>query len=277
MDSGIGDYNRLWVTNSLRGICNFDISIKTLTKGIHSGKGSGIAPETFMILRNLLANLEDSETGLLPKFRVEIPQYYKDSVKNTAKLINKPKTPLLPGVQFTEEDAYKLLLRNYWEPCMAVVGMNGIPSCNEAGNVLRPETGARISIRIPPSFDCNKAGEYIDDLLKTPPFEAKISIKNKILSNGTVVNLPSDKLKESLNKASKSFFDNDYAEIGIGGSIPFVKILSMQFPDSQFVITGCANTDSNIHGPNENLNMDYCKRFISCISYLISDFNNYMG
>ena len=276
MDSGIGDYNRLWVTNSLRGACNFDISIKTLKKGIHSGKGSGIAPETFMILRGLLARLEDSKTGLLEKFRVEIPEYYKQSTEKTAKLIGKPKTPILPGVSFTEEDTTKLLLRNYWEPCLAVLGANGIPSCKEAGNVLRPETDARISIRIPPSFDCNKGMEIIDSLLENTPFNSKIAIKNKLMCNGSVVNLPSDKLKESLTKVSTAFFENDYAEIGVGGSIPVVKILTTLFPDSQFIVTGVVNTDSNIHGPNENLNLNYCKQFISSLSYLISDFNNYM-
>jgi len=276
MDSGIGDYNRLWVTNSLRGICNFDISIKTLKKGIHSGKGSGIAPETFMILRGLIARLEDSNTGIMKKFRVEIPEYYKNSIAKTAELIGVPKTPLLPGVKFTEEETTKLLMRNFWEPCLAVVGINGIPNCKEAGNVLRPETDARISIRIPPTFDCNKGMEIINDFLNDTPFNSKIEIKNKILSNGTQVNLPSDELRRSLTKVSSAFFENDYAEIGIGGSIPFVKILTIQFPESQFIITGCASTDSNIHGPNENLKLDYFKKFTSSISYLISDFNNFM-
>jgi acetylornithine deacetylase/succinyl-diaminopimelate desuccinylase-like protein len=276
MDSGVGDYNRLWISNSLRGLCNFDLSIKTLKKGIHSGKGSGIAPETFMILRSLIAKLEDSKTGLLEKFRVEIPESYKNSIAKTADIIGKPKTPLLPGVKFLEEDTVKLLIRNYWEPCLAVTGINGIPSCKEAGNVLRAETEVRISIRIPPTFDCNKGADVINDLLKDTPFNSKVQIKNMILSNGTTVKLPLDKLKESLSKVSTAFFKNDYAEIGIGGSIPFVKILTMQYPNSQVIITGCGNTDSNIHGPNENLNLDYCKKFTSCISYLISDYNNFM-
>jgi len=279
MDSGIGDYNRLWLTNTLRGICNFDLTIKSLTKGIHSGKGSGIAPETFMILRSLLARIEDSSNGILEKFKTEIPEYYLNSAKIAGELIGKPNIPLLPGVKYMDDDPTNLLLNNYWKPSLAIVGAEGIPAMPIAGNVLRPYTTVRISIRTPPNFDCNIGGQVIDDCFnKDIPFNAKIEIKNKVLANGVLCPLPSDKLKSTLSKVSKAFFENnDYAEVGVGGSIPFINILALKYPNSLFVITGCVNNDSNIHGPNENLKLDYCKKFISSLAYLIGDYKSYMN
>ena len=260
MDSGIGDYTRLWLTNSLRGICNFDLTIKSLTKGIHSGKGSGIAPETFMILRALLAKIEDSNNGVLKSFVKEIPEYYLNAAKVAGELIGKPNIPLLPGVKYMDDDPTNLLLNNFWRPSLAIVGATGFPPMPIAGNVLRPFTTVRISIRTPPNFDCNVGGEIIDNcFLKDIPFNAKVEIKNKVLANGVLCPLPSDKLKETLSKVSKAFFSNDYAEVGVGGSIPFINILATKFPNSLFVITGCVNNDSNIHGPNENLKLDYIK------------------
>jgi len=278
MDSGIGDYSRLWLTNTLRGICNFDLTVKGLTKGIHSGKGSGIAPESFMILRALLARVEDSQTGILKSFETEIPDYYKQSAKIAGELVGKPNLPLLEDVKLMDDDPTNLLLNNFWKPSLAIVGANGIPPMPIAGNVLRPYTTVRISIRTPPNFDCNKGGEIIDEnFTKNIPFNAKIEIKNKVLANGVLCPLPSDKLKVSLNKVSQAFYSNDFAEIGVGGSIPFINILATKFPNSLFVITGCVCNDSNIHGPNENLNLDYCKKFISSLSYLISDYKSYIN
>jgi len=279
MDSGIGDYNRLWLTNTLRGICNFDLTIKCLTKGIHSGKGSGIAPESFMILRSLIARIEDSNNGILKLFQTEIPEYYQNSAKTAADLIGKPNIPLLPDVKYMEEDPANLLLNNYWKPSLAIVGAAGLPAMPVAGNVLRPFTTVRISIRTPPNFDCNVGGDIIENAFnKDIPFNAKVEIKNKVLANGVLCPLPSEKLKLSLSKASKAFFDNnDYAEVGVGGSIPFINIIATMYPNSLFVITGCVNNDSNINGPNENLNLDYCKKFIASLSYLISDYKNYMN
>ncbi len=279
MDSGIGDYNRLWLTNTLRGICNFDLTIRTVTKGIHSGKGSGIAPETFMILRALLSRIEDSSNGILKKFETDIPEYYLNSAKVAGVLIGKPNIPLLDGVKYMDDDVTNLLLKNFWKPSLAIVGAEGIPAMPVAGNVLRPFTTVRISIRTPPNFDCNVGGQIIEDSFnKDIPFNAKIEINNKVLANGVLCPLPSDKLKSTLSKVSKAFFaDNDYAEVGVGGSIPFINILATSFPNSLFVITGCVNNDSNIHGPNENLNLDYCKKFISSLAYLIGDYKSYVN
>lgn len=275
MDSGIGDYNRLWLSNTLRGICNFDLTIKSLKTGIHSGKGSGIAPESFMILRSLLGRLEDPETGVLKKFERDIPEYYINTTKEAAVIIGTPGVPTLPGVKLLKDDNFELLLNNYWRPSLAVVGAEGIPPMNLAGNVLRSYTKVRISIRTPPDFDCNLGGEIIDDFIKDAPFNAKVEITNKVLANGVICPKPSDKLKDSLNKISKAFFGNGFSELGVGGSIPFINILATRFPNSQFVISGVVNTDSNIHGPNENLKLDYCKKFISCLSYLIADYQSF--
>lgn len=75
LDSGCGDYERLWVTTSLRGVVNATLSVSTLTEGVHSGAASGIVPSSFRILRSLLSRLEDEDTGeIRPQdLHVDIP------------------------------------------------------------------------------------------------------------------------------------------------------------------------------------------------------------
>src|SRR5205823_1710355 len=75
LDSGCGDYERLWVTTSLRGLTAGTLTVDVLTEGVHSGDASGIVPSSFRIARHVLDRLEDSSTGwILPSgFHAQIP------------------------------------------------------------------------------------------------------------------------------------------------------------------------------------------------------------
>jgi hypothetical protein len=49
LDSGVYDYERLWMTNSLRGCVNCLMTVKNLKEGVHSGDSSGVVPNVFRI------------------------------------------------------------------------------------------------------------------------------------------------------------------------------------------------------------------------------------
>ena len=59
LDTGGMDYDRLWITQSLRGIVAGTLSVKVSTVGIHSGHGSGVMPSSFRLARQLLSRIED--------------------------------------------------------------------------------------------------------------------------------------------------------------------------------------------------------------------------
>ena len=63
MDSGAMDYETLWTTSSLRGICILDVYVEAAKQGYHSGATGGILPETFRIVREILNRLDDPKTG----------------------------------------------------------------------------------------------------------------------------------------------------------------------------------------------------------------------
>ena len=52
LDSGCGDYERLWATTSLRGLAGGRLTVEVLTEGVHSGDASGIVPSSFRIARS---------------------------------------------------------------------------------------------------------------------------------------------------------------------------------------------------------------------------------
>lgn len=51
------DYERLCLSKSIRGVLDFDLRIKILNDGVHSGDSSGIVPSTFKIANQLLSRL----------------------------------------------------------------------------------------------------------------------------------------------------------------------------------------------------------------------------
>lgn len=74
MDSLGCDYERLWLTSSLRGAVDGVLKIKVLSEEIHSGDASGVMPSTFRVLRMLLDRIECPKTGQFHElFQVNIP------------------------------------------------------------------------------------------------------------------------------------------------------------------------------------------------------------
>jgi len=51
MDSGAGNYETMWLTNSLRGNIVFRLKVDVCKEGLHSGDASGIVPDSFRIMR----------------------------------------------------------------------------------------------------------------------------------------------------------------------------------------------------------------------------------
>src|SRR3989344_364903 len=73
LDSEAGDYGRLWETNSLRGLVNGTLEVAILEEGVHSGKGSGIPPDTDLIHRQLLTRIQNTNTGEITLEALKVP------------------------------------------------------------------------------------------------------------------------------------------------------------------------------------------------------------
>jgi len=162
MDSGAFDYEKLWITSSLRGIVILDCWVECGAAGYHSGEVGGIVPETFRIVRTLLDRLDDKETGEVCKeLQCEVPQWKSVEAKELAELAGTDmhnKYAVVEGVKYCSQDNLeKLYLKSTWEANLSVTGCDGLPGIAMAGNVIRPKTGVRISMRLPPSMDPKKA------------------------------------------------------------------------------------------------------------------------
>jgi acetylornithine deacetylase/succinyl-diaminopimelate desuccinylase-like protein len=277
LDSGCSNYEQLWTTTSLRGLLAGNLRVEILKEGVHSGDATGIVPSTFRILRQLLSRLEDENTGeIKPKdFWVEIPSARQQQAKTMVETLGDEvwnKFPWLSGATHVPGPRHELALNRTWRPQLAVTGVEGIPPLGSAGNVLRPMTAVKLSLRIPPRLDPAKATDALKKLLeKDPPYGAKVTFETEKGSPGWDAPPFAAWLEASMERSSKAFFGKSYACMGEGGTIPFMGMLGEKFPQAQFLITGLLGPASNAHGPNEYLHLGCGKKLTACVAQVVAD------
>ena len=275
--SGCGDYERLWITSSLRGLLSGNLTISTLTEGVHSGGASGIVPSTFRILRQLLGRLEDEETGaIVPReLYVEVPVERLRQIAATATVLGdsvQASFPFQSGTSPVSRDVTELLLNRTWRPQLEITGAAGLPPLDKAGNVLRPVTTVKLSVRLPPTANATAAVRSIKQLLETdPPYGAHVRFDSLEAATGWSAPASAPWLEASLRQASLDFFGTEACYMGEGGTIPFMSMLGEKFPNAQFMITGVLGPHSNAHGPNEFLDLATGARVTACVTRVLAD------
>ena len=284
LDSGAGNYDQLWLTSSLRGMASGTLKVEILTEGVHSGDASGLVPSSFRIMRMVLDRLEDSATGrLLPaRFHCQVPPERLAQARATAAILGEEVYKRFPWAHAdcggstvfalpTTQDPTQALIRRTGEPTLSVTGAEGFPTLQNAGNVLRPYTAFKLSLRLPPLVDAASAVQQLKGLLEdNAPYQAKVTFEG--LSAATGWNAPTTTpwFDAALNDASMAHFGAGCGSIGQGGTIPLMNLLSQGFPKAQMMVCGVLGPKSNAHGPNEFLHLDYARRLTASVAQVIA-------
>ena len=276
LDSGCGNYEQLWCTTSLRGNIVGNLRVDVLTEGVHSGDASGVVPSSFRILRQILSRIEDEETGrIIPDcLHVEIPDETRAQAAAAAEIMGEAammKYPFAPGVQPMTNDPAEAILNRTWRPTLSYTGIDGIPSLEDGGNVLRPHTSIKLSFRVGPTLNVDAAsGKLTALLLKDPPYGAKVSFDAEKGASGWSAPALAPWLESAVDSASQTYFGKPAAYMGEGGSIPFMGMLGEKFPEAQFLITGVLGPNSNAHGPNEFLHIPMARKLTACVADVVA-------
>ena len=242
LDSGCGNFEQLWLTTSLRGMAAGVLKVEILTEGVHSGDASGLVPSSFRIMRQVLDRLEDSKTdghSALP----------------------------------TTDDPMQALLTRTWTPTLSVTGAEGFPELRNAGNVLRPYTAFKLSLRLPPLVDAAQAVQQLKGLLEdNAPYQARVTFEADGAATGW--NAPSNAawFETALHQASQAHFGAPCGYLGQGGTIPLMSMLEKGFPKAQMMVCGVLGPKSNAHGPNEFLHVPFAKRLTAAVAQVIAAF-----
>ncbi|WP_328613158.1 M20/M25/M40 family metallo-hydrolase [Amycolatopsis sp. NBC_00355] len=276
LDAGGSDYERLWLVTSLRGMLHLDVNVQLLGSAQHSGVASGVVASSFRILRSLIERLEDSATGelLLDELKVDVPADRLAELEAVSKDFPEALSkafPLVEGGRVITEDALELMLNNAWRPTLSIIGADGFPKPADAGNVLRESTTLTLSFRLPPTVDAAKALEAVKRTLTTDvPYGAKVTFGDNTQSEDGW-NAPSEApwLTAALQTVSDGVFGQPHRATGMGGSIPFMGLLSRKYPGAQFLVTGACGSDSNIHVPDEWLHLEYAQQVTEAVAHIL--------
>lgn len=285
LDSGCGNYEQLWVTTSLRGLVGGVLNVEILDEGVHSGMASGIVPSSFRIARQLLARLDDTKTGqvLLPELHAAIPPERLEQARLAGAILGESVWKHFPWVGCshgpdaqahaipTSTDPVEAILNRTWRPALSITGQAGLPALDAAGNVLRPRTALKLSMRIPPTVDAQQATEAMKRALESEsPYGARVSFSADWGASGWNAPPTAPWLERALRDASQAAFGKDAAWFGEGGTIPFMNMLGEHFPHAQFLITGVLGPRSNAHGPNEFLDLAYAKKLTTAVAGIVA-------
>lgn len=277
LDSGCGDYERMWMTSSLRGVIGGVLRVEILKDGVHSGDASGIVPSSFRIARQVLSRIEDVETGrvLLPELWTTIPEERQKQIQDSAAILGSDwleRFPFIPGAGPVSTDVAVAIRAHTWEPALSVTGASGFPPSNQAGNVLRPFTELKLSMRLPPGIDAGVASEAMKKVLEADaPYGAKVTFTYESPAAGWSAPATAPWLASLVDEASRTYFGNAPAIMGEGGSIPFMHMLGKRFPEAQFVITGVLGPESNAHGPNEFLHIPAFQKITASVATILAN------
>jgi acetylornithine deacetylase/succinyl-diaminopimelate desuccinylase-like protein len=281
LDAGGGtDYERLWLTTSLRGLLKATVTVTVLEAPAHSGLASGIVPSSFRIMRQLLDRIEDPATGeiRIPEMHGLIPDERRQDAEAEAEAAPGAlarQYPIVPGMRPTSDNDVELLLNNTWRPTLSVTGAAGLPDVKEAGEVLRSSTSLRLSIRTAPTADVEAARGALEKVLTAdPPHGARIRVGDYVTGRGYCAPNPSPWLAGALDALEGSVFTKPYRRLAIGGAIPVMELLGRNYPQADFLSTGALGADNNVHVPDEWLHIGFAKRVTEAVAHVLNAHGN---
>ena len=285
LDSGAGNYDQLWVTTSLRGLVNGTLTVNVLTEGVHSGDAGGVVPSSFRVARQLLDRIDDSRTGIVKPavFNCEIPNERIEQAKQAADILGEAMWQRFPWdsccddggkfvfVQPVTKDPVELILNRTWRAALAVTGADGLPPIESGGNVQRPYTSLKLSLRLPPLVDAAQAAAAMKETLEgDAPYSAHVTYHVDQAASGWNAPAAVPWLTTLLESASQTYFGLSAAYLGEGGTIPFMGMLGVKFPKAQMLVTGVLGPKSNAHGPNEFLHVPYAKKLTAAVALVLA-------
>ncbi|WP_370892286.1 dipeptidase [Janibacter sp. GXQ6167] len=251
------------LTTTLRGSIRVVVTVRTLAHGVHSGMFGGACPDAITSLARLLATLHDEagDVAIAGLTSGEAPTLDYDEARL------REESGLLPGTELIGTGT--ILDRLWTKPAATVIGINS-PSVEEAGNVLNPTASAKISVRLHPEQDPMEAWEAIKNHLEgNAPWGAEVSVQLEETGWGFAAKAEGP-VYDQARAAFADAWGSEPVDVGIGGSIPFVRAFADLFPDAAILVTGVEDPDTRAHGANESLHLGEFERTCAAEAILLA-------
>ena len=244
------------LTTSLRGLVDCVVEVRTLTTAVHSGMFGGAIPDALTVLCRLLATLHDDDGVPTIPGRAAADADPLDLTEDRLREM----AGTVDGVHVIGEGT--LTSRIWTRPAVSVLAIDA-PPVSHAINQLVPVARAKVSMRLAPGDEPKLAlGALISHLEEHVPWGAQLTVTPGSTGEAFALDA-SGPAVEAMREAFAAAWDGtEPAEVGVGGSIPFVAAFSAEFPDAEILLTGAADDRSRPHGPNESVDLDDLRRSV---------------
>jgi acetylornithine deacetylase/succinyl-diaminopimelate desuccinylase-like protein len=235
------------LTTTLRGMTIVDVKVEALASAMHSGMFGGPAPDPVAGLIAMLASMRD-EAGDTTIDGLDNTQTWT-GVKYPAEQFRSDAN-VLDGVELIGSGSPADML--WARPAVTVLGMD-IPPVIGSASAVQASAGARVSLRVPPGMDGQKAQDaLVAHLQSRVPWGLKFSVERVAVGDPFVGSL-SGPGYESLKEAMEEAFERPMTTEGQGGSIPLCNVLAETFPEAEIFLMGVEEPKCLIHAPNESV------------------------
>jgi len=248
-DSGNWDIGTPALTTSLRGLADCVVEVRTLRHAVHSGMWGGVVPDALTAMARLIATLHDEEgnvavEGLTTAAASDI-DYPEDRLRS--------ESGISEGVRLM--GAGSVVERLWTRPAIAVLAIDATP-VDQASNTLVPMARAKVSLRVAPGDDAERAlGCLRDHLTSHAPWGAQVTVSAGETGQPFSIDATGPAYDAARAAFAEAWDGTAPVDIGVGGSIPFIAELAAMFPAAAILVTGVEDPDTRAHGADEGLHL----------------------
>jgi len=255
----------------LRGMIYTEIEARGPKIDLHSGMYGGAAPNPFIALAQVIAQLKDASGRILiPGFYDDVMAPSKDELKTWKQLPfdeEHYRRTEVGSSCLTGEPGFSVLERTWARPTLDVHGMPGGFIGTGAKTVIPAKAAAKISMRLVPDMQPEKVfGQYKSYVESLTPACIKLNVRLIHSAEASLIRTNNPYIQAATH-ALKQVWKKDTVFIRSGGSIPIVGDFErhLKIPS---VMMGFGLPDDNLHAPNEKLHIaNFYRGIESVISF----------
>lgn len=233
---------------SIRGVVDCRVTVRVLDLAVHSGSFGGAVPDALSSLARILATLHD-EDGEVAVEGLATSGW--DGVQLPEEELRE-EVPLRPGVRLIGSGT--VAERLWSKPAVSVLGIDA-PRVREASNQLVPVAGAKVSLRLAPEEEPERAmGLLTDHLREHAPWGVEVTVDEGTAGRGLRIRSDGPAFA-AMRSAMTLAYGREPVESGSGGSVPLVPVLAAAMPDAEILIYGASDEKSQYHSIDESVDL----------------------
>ncbi|MEX2505108.1 MAG: M20/M25/M40 family metallo-hydrolase [Egicoccus sp.] len=253
------------LTYALRGMADAYVTVRAMQQPVHSGMWGGVIPDALTGMVRLLATLHDDRGAIaVAGFEDDVRPLGDDECARLQALEGdgealaaefRDEVRMVPGAGFVGDGRRTILERLWMRPTITPTGMD-VPATAAASNTLLAEVTAKLSCRLAPGQDPERAlGALRDHLESNAPWglHVEVTLGER---NPAWVTEPGGEAWDAAVEAMTAAYGREPAAMGCGGSIPFVEPFSEAFGGAPCLLVGVEDPGSNAHGEDESLHLE---------------------